>query len=375
MSPEPDPVDVARPTISTRDREDLRRRLEAWLVGRHGAAAPSVHELSAPESNGMSSDTLLFDVTWSDGTHERLVARLAPGADAMPVFPEYDLERQYRTMATVAARSAVPVPPLRAFEGDPALLGSEFLVMGRVDGVVPADIPPYTFGVGWIEEASPEERARLQDRVVQVLADLHAIPDAPATFPWLAVDDDRTALRIHVDAQRAYADWVLDGRAGPLIDAGFAWLEAHWPSDEGETVLSWGDARIGNVIFSDFTPVAVLDWEMAGLGPREVDLGWTIYLHRFFDDLATQFGLPGLSDFLRRDDLAHRYASLTGHAPRDLDWYTAYAAVRHAIIMTRIGLRSIHFGEAEMPADLDDLVTHRASLEAMLAGTYWGSIA
>jgi aminoglycoside phosphotransferase (APT) family kinase protein len=239
---------------------------------------------------------------------------------------------------------------------------------------VPADIPPYTFGVGWIAEATHEMRARLQESVVQVLADLHAIPDAPAAFPWFAVDDDRTPLRIHVDAQRAYAGWVLDGRAGPLIDAGFAWLEAHWPADEGETVLSWGDARIGNIIFSDFTPAAVLDWEMAGLGPREVDLGWTIYLHRFFDDLATQFGLPGLPDFLRRDDVAHRYDALTGHAPRDLDWYTAYAAVRHAIIMTRIGLRSIHFGEAEMPADLDDLVTHRASLEAMLAGTYWDAI-
>ena len=375
MSPEPNPVDASRPTISTRDREDLRRRLETWLVGSRGAATtPWVHELDAPESTGMSSDTLLFDVTWSDGTHERLVARLAPDADAIPVFPEYDLERQYRTMAEVAARSAVPVPPLRAYEADPAPLGSEFIVMRRVDGLVPPDIPPYSFGVGWIAEATPEERARLQDGVVRVLADLHAIPDAPAAFPWLAVDDGRSALRVHVDAQRAYADWVLDGRDGPLIAAGFAWLEAHWPADEGATVLSWGDARIGNVIFSDFTPVAVLDWEMASLGPREVDLGWTIYLHRFFDDLAVQFDLPGLPDFLRREDVAHSYETLTGHAPRDLDWYTAYAAVRHAIIMTRIGLRSIHFGEAELPAHLDDLVTHRASLEAMLAGTYWGAI-
>jgi aminoglycoside phosphotransferase (APT) family kinase protein len=113
---------------------------------------------------------------------------------------------------------------------------------------------------------------------------------------------------------------------------------------------------------------------MAGLGPRELDLGWTIFMHRFFDDLALQFGLPGLPDFLRRGDVAATYAELTGHTPRDLDWYTAYAAVRHAVIMTRIGMRSAHFGEAEMPADLDDLITHRAALEAMLAGTYWGSV-
>jgi len=368
------PADTARPQVSTRDRDALRARLEAWLAGRRDDATPEVHELRAPEGTGMSSDTLLFDVTWSDGEHERLVARLAPGADAAPLFPEYDLERQYRTMAEVAARSAVPVPPLVAYEPDAAHLGTEFIVMRRVDGLVPADIPPYAFGVGWIADASDADRARLQQGAVGLLAQLHAIADAAAVFPWLVTDPDRSALRAHVDDQRAYADWVLAGREGRLIEQGFAWLEEHWPEDEGVTVLSWGDARIGNVIFSDFAPAAVLDWEMASLGPRELDVAWMIYLHRFFDDLARQLDLPGLPDFLRRDEVAATYAALTGHTPCDLDWYTAYAAVRHAIIMTRVGLRQVHFGEAEMPADLDDLVTHRASLAAMLDGTYWDAV-
>ena len=366
--------DAARPQVSTRSRDELRAQLEAWLTGQRGDATPEVHELQAPESTGMSSDTVLFDVTWSDGARERLVARLAPDANAAPLFPEYDLERQYRTMAEVAARSAVPVPPLRAYEPDPRHLGTEFIVMHRVEGLVPPDIPPYAFGVGWIAEATEEERTRLQRGAVGLLAQLHAIADAPTVFPWLARADDRSPLRAHVDEQRAYADWVLDGRTGPLIARGFAWLEEHWPEEEGVTVLSWGDARIGNVIFSDFAPAAVLDWEMAGLGPRELDVGWMIYLHRFFDDLARQLGLPGLPDFMRRGDVAATYEELTGSAPRDLDWYTAYAAVRHAIIMTRVGMRQAHFGEAELPADVDELVTHRASLEAMLAGTYWDSV-
>ena len=363
-----------RPQVSTRNRDALRCQLETWLTGQRGDATPTVDDLQAPESTGMSSDTVLFDVTWSDGEHERLVARLAPDTDAAPLFPEYDLERQYRTMAEVAARSAVPVPPLFAYEPDVSHLGTEFIVMRRVDGLVPPDIPPYVFGIGWIADATDADRARLEQGAVDLLAQLHAIADAPAAFPWLAVTDGRSALRAHVDEQRAYADWVLDGRDGRLIERGFAWLEEHWPEEEGAAVLSWGDARIGNIIFSDFAPAAVLDWEMATLGPRELDVAWMIYLHRFFDDLARQFDLPGLPDLLRRDEVAALYTELTGHAPRDLDWYTAYAAVRHAIIMTRVGLRQVHFGEAEMPADLDDLVTHRAALEAMLDGTYWDSV-
>ncbi|XGU18600.1 phosphotransferase [Rhodococcus sp. 3Y1] len=62
--------------------------------------------------------------------------------------------------------------------------------------------------------------------------------------------------------------------------------------DSGSAVLCWGDSRIGNVIYRDFEPAAVLDWEMATLGPRELDLGWMIFQHRFFEDLAAMAGLP-----------------------------------------------------------------------------------
>jgi aminoglycoside phosphotransferase (APT) family kinase protein len=370
------PAGAGRPQVSTRDRDGIRLGLERWLRDRRDDADPAIVELTAPQNTGMSSDTALFGVEWRDGTRvvdsEQLVARLAPDPDAAPLFPEYDLERQYRVMETVGAHSSVPVPRRVGYEADPSFVGTPFLVMERVDGVVPTDIPPYVFG-GWVAEASHADRERMERASVDVLVGLHAIHDATKVFPWLAPSDGRSALRAHVDHERAFADWVLAGREGPLIERGFSWLEERWP-DEGPTVLSWGDSRIGNLLYRDFTPVAVLDWEMATVGPRELDVAWMIYLHRFFDDLAVRFELPGLPDFMRRRAVADYYAARTGHTPRDLDWFTAYAAVRHAVIMTRVGLRSVHFGEAEMPADIDDFVTHRASLEAMLEDRYWDTV-
>lgn len=175
-----------------------------------------------------------------------------------------------------------------------------------------------------------------------------------------------------MDAQRAYYAWVVGGLApSPLIERAFARLEELWPVDEGPAVLNWGDARIGNVVYDGFTPVAVLDWEMAAYAPREVDLGWSVYLHRFFQDLTVSFGQPGLPDFLRREDLERRYAELTGHTPRDMEFHTLYAALRHAIVMLRIAYRQAHFGEVEVPADPDGLILHRASLADMVQGTYW----
>ena len=53
----------------------------------------------------------------------------------------------------------------------------------------------------------------------------------------------------------------------------------------------------------------------------------------------------------------------------------AFAAMRHGAIMRRVTERAIHFGEAEMPDDVDDLIIHRATLRAMLDGSYWDQLA
>ena len=111
----------------------------------------------------------------------------------------------------------------------------------------------------------------------------------------------------------AYYEWVRgDDLRVPVIEAGFAWIEANWPADEGETVISWGDSRIGNILYRDFEPVAVLDWEMAAVAPREVDIGWMIFIHDFFEHVAQQIELPGMPHFMRRDDVAATYEAASG---------------------------------------------------------------
>jgi aminoglycoside phosphotransferase (APT) family kinase protein len=124
-------------------------------------------------------------------------------------------------------------------------------------------------------------------------------------------------------------------------------------------------------MYADFAPVAVLDWEMAGIAPREVDLGWLAFLHRFFQDLAEFFGLPGLPGFLDLREVAAQYAAAGGRVPRDLPFYEMYAALRHGVVMGRVNRRRVHFGEQEAPSDADGLVNHQGTLRAMLDGSYW----
>ncbi|WP_369380958.1 phosphotransferase family protein [Streptomyces sp. cg36] len=367
-----------RPRTTTRDPEELGRRLDGWLGARlPGARATGIE---VPSTNGMSSETLLFRLGLPDppppGPADLPAAcalRLAADPAAYSVFPVYDMARQYRVMRLVAEHTDVPVPRVLWLEEDPVALGAPFFVMERVEGRVPPDVMPYTYEGNWLHSASDAERARLQDATVSVLARLHdQVPAGAADF--LLGDGTGSPLWRHVAAQRAYYEWVVDGLPrSPLIESAFAWLDAHRPADEGPPVLCWGDARIGNIVYDGFEPAAVLDWEMAAYGPRELDLGWTVYLHRFFQDLTVSFGQPGLPGFLRRDHIEERYAELTGHAPRDMEFHTLYAALRHAVVMLRIAYRQVHFGEARAPEDPDALILHRASLEAMVRGTYWKS--
>lgn len=349
-------------------RAGLRRALAAHLPD---GADHDVGELTGTSATGMSSETLLFEATWVEAAgsrREELVARVAPDPADIPVFPGYDMAGQFQTIATVAELTDVPVPPPWWCEPDPAVIGSPFFVMGRVAGEVPPDVMPYNFGESWLFHAARDDQRRLQDATVGVLAELHAIPEPERRFrPLMGDHPGDTSLRRHVASRWAWYQFAArDAGRSDLVEKGFAWLEGHWPAHESAVVFNWGDSRIGNVLYRDFHPAAVLDWEMAGLGPRETDLAWLLYAHRMFEDMAAQYGFPGMAHFLRPEDAATTYEQLSGHAPRDLDWYQVYSALQLGIVFLRTGQRSVRFGEREAPSDPDDLLINAATIRSLI---------
>jgi aminoglycoside phosphotransferase (APT) family kinase protein len=157
-------LDADHITTSTRDPAETAERLQRWLAETLGAGSrPEITDVASPEGNGMSSETLLFTATWTaDGAtvERRLVARIEPPDTAYPVFTTYDLAMQFRVMRLVRDHTAVPVPETAWYEPDPHVLGGPFFVMRRVEGLVPPDVMPYTFGDNWFFDAGPLGRRR-----------------------------------------------------------------------------------------------------------------------------------------------------------------------------------------------------------------------
>jgi aminoglycoside phosphotransferase (APT) family kinase protein len=339
-----------------------------------GGTKPQLTVESGVDSNGMSSETIILTGRWeSDGQQheEKWVARVAPTTEDVPVFSSYRMDHQFDVIRLVGEMTDVPVPRVRWLEPTGTVLGTQFFLMDYVSGVVPPDVMPYTFGGNWFADSPAESQRALQDNTVDVLAKLHSIPQAESTFGFLADGDEGNALRRNLDWLKSWYQFAVPdiGRSA-LVEEALEWLEANWPEDVAATdpVLIWGDSRVGNVLYEDFKPVAVLDWEMATLGPREMDAAWMVFAHMVFQELAGLAGMPGLPDFMCEDDVKATYADKTGVALGDLNWFYIYSGVIWCCVFMRTSARRVRFGEIEKPDDVESLFYHGALLRRLIGG-------
>ncbi len=257
------------------------------------------------------------------------------------------------------------MPETYWYEPDPSVLGGAFFVMARVDGLVPPDVLPYTFGDNWVFDATDDASAHDPGVGGRAMAGIHSITPADHDLAFLELDQPG-ATALERQPQPLEGLPRVGGRGRPVRPARrLLRLADRQPARRtpGADALSWGDGRIGNMMFRDNQVVAVLDWEMAAVAPPEVDLGWMCYLHLFFQDLAVDLGAPGLPDMFRPADVRATYAAASGQRTGGPHAGTSpIAAMRHGVIMRRVTERSIYFGEAERPDDIDDLIIHRATL-------------
>lgn len=343
-----------------RSPEELQAGLTGWAEALRGAHA-TISDFRVPQS-GMANDTILFRLD-----DDPLVARLSPAPDApYPTFPQYDLHLQRDVIELVWTKTDVPVPEVVHLEEVDRWLGVPFMVVRQIEGLVPSDNPNYLMDAeGWFLKGSNADWKRFEESTIGVLAQLHTVPDDDDAAFLRPGTPGRTALERQLTYQRSYYDWAREGRDLPLMERAYEKLLATLPTND-TSVLNWGDSRAGNIIYRDFEPVGVLDWEMATVGPREVDVAWTTFFQKFFGWMGSMGGVtvPPMFD---TDETAAIYEKLSGVALDDLRWYEALAGFRMAIILLRMSLRAVAHGIGEEPEDPNWLIMFVPLMEELLA--------
>lgn len=331
-----------------------------WLVLRYPErGGAQLHGLRRSDG-GYSNITLLGEVEWGDGdAREGFVLRVQPPTRS--VFPDCDIERQYRVLRCLAD-SAVPVPRLLGLETGAGVLGAPFFVMQRVDGRVPNENPLYHLE-GWFHDL-PEEQLRAHwFSGIDTIAAISRIDWRARGLDFLAPAQGRTPLSAQLDHYRNAVLWAESlGRPYAHLHRAHAWLAAHQPQDE-PVALSWGDAKLGNCVYRDGQVAAALDWEQAALANPVDDLAWWLMLD---ESMSTGYGVPRLTGLPTREETVAYWERVTGHSARDLPYYDVYAAWRMAYIMARIGTIFMERGWVAREAEMD-LKNGGAALLAMHA--------
>lgn len=312
-----------------RDLDHTRTVLEEWLCHRLALSSATVSDLVLPDRAGISNETILFAAeltAQSDAattTTEDLALRISP-APEFQVCRDPMFASQARLLQ-VLHDQGLPVPNVRWFEDDPQWFGRPFFVMDRAHGRVPISEPIYN-AEGWLHDATPAQQRTAWESAVDELVRINRVsPDLVRFLPG-----GTSGFTEALDGFRTEYAWACAGEAHPIVDRLWEWLDATEPPAP-PLGLSWGDARVGNIMFDDdFRVVVVMDWELASLGTPLMDLGWWL----FFDIVHSEAHprLPGLGT---REETIERWERGTGLSAEGVEWYEVLAGVRLATLVIR----------------------------------------
>jgi len=297
-------------------------RLAAYLDA--GLPEPPAGPLTGELIAGGKSN-LTYRVT--DGRSVWAVRR-PPLGHVLPTA--HDMAREFRVLGALAG-TEVPVPRVLLHCADEQVLGAPFYVMEYVDGEVLRE-PAQT-------AALPRERAAmLGARLVEVLAELHAVDPAKVGL----ADFGRPEGYLRRQVTRWHQQWERSQtRELPALEELAAGLAGTVP-DSGLVGIVHGDYRLDNVMFDHGLDriVAVLDWEMATLGDPLADLGllW-VYTALAATGLGPSNPLPPDSGFPTAAELAAAYAALRPVPLEELNWYAALGYYKLAIVSEGIHKR------------------------------------
>lgn len=310
-----------------RDLEMLGAGILTWCSHhRPEVARAGIAELIHP-STGYSNETVIVRCHPSaDGSPGlRIVVRLPP---LIASFPDHDFGLQARVQAAAASAGVPTAEPVTLVE-DLQWLGVPFIVMAFVEGTIPGEASLFD---PWLTEATPAQQREAQREMVRVLASVHGVDWRNAGLGNL-LEVESGGLAEQVDQWGRFLRWAADGDELPRIEAVLDWCRDQQPHEAVVPSLVWGDARLGNLVVDDHRRTrAVLDWELATIGPIEMDLGWFTALELMLNELT---GLDPLVGFAPVEEVESDLAAAIGRPLQDPAWHRIFAVFRSMCINVR----------------------------------------
>ncbi|MDC4989170.1 phosphotransferase family protein [Acinetobacter baumannii] len=273
----------------------------------------------------------------------------------------HDMAREYMVQKNLAPYYPV-LPKMVALCQDETVIGCDFYVMERIEGIIPrAKLPPE---LGFTEEDVHE----LCVNVIDKLIELHQV--SYENTPLAELGKGAGYCRRQVEGWDKRYEKVRTINV-PSFKYVRKWLNDNIPQDS-TTCIIHNDWRFDNVILDPKHPtevIGVLDWEMATLGDPLMDLGSALaYWVEPTDNMifrSTRRQPTHLKGMFSRKEVVDYYLQKTGLKPQNWTFYEVFGVFRLAVIAQQIYYRYYH-KQTRNPAFKDFwIVIHALHIRAL----------
>ena len=294
---------------------------------------------------------------------EEFVLRRPPFGNT--VKTAHDMQREFDVLSKLSVVYP-PAPKPLLFCDDASIIGSEFYLMERRQGLVirgkipkfgvpssggpsPAGLPPEggapnAVAQAGLLETSQEFRIKVCKSFIQNLADLHALDPVDAGLETLGKPNGYNRRQVEGWSKRYFAAKTDEH---PDLEKTIGWLNDNIPAEWGASLVH-NDYKFDNVMLNptDLTKItAVLDWEMVTIGDPLMDLGTTLGYWMSIDVGSEMLSMPFnprvLMENITRQQLVDIYAEATGRDLPEMLFYYVFGTLKIAVIAQQIYARFV----------------------------------
>ena len=247
----------------------------------------------------------------------------------------HDMSREFNVLSQLS-KVYKPAPKPLIYCNDEAVIGSEFYLMERRNGLVIRGRSPDVL------VNSPELQKKVVESFIENLVELHSLDYKEIGLETLGKPEGYAERQVTGWAKR-YFNAKTDEHFE--LEKAIEWLNANIPNSHGAALIH-NDYKFDNVMLNphDLTEtVAVLDWEMTTIGEPLMDLGSSLayWMSRESGNelLNMPFNPRVLMENISRTELVEIYENKSGAKVSNILFYYVFGTFKLAVIGQQIYYR------------------------------------
>ncbi|MBT7424592.1 MAG: phosphotransferase family protein, partial [Flavobacterium sp.] len=247
----------------------------------------------------------------------------------------HDMSREFKVQSAVQKEFS-KVPKMFAYTDDAAVLGSEFYIMEKVEGII------LNFKEAKKRAIPANDYKTIANAWLDTFTELHQLDYDAIGLTNLGKPEGYVERQVTNWGKQYLKAATKDV---PSAEKVMQWMQENQPKNYQHCLIH-NDYKYDNVVFKDNSwkeITAVLDWEMATLGDPLMDLGTSLgYWTLASDHDFVKQGIPSPTIFEgnpMRSEIVASYAKKSGRDIHNMVFYYVFGLFKIAVIAQQIYYR------------------------------------